>query len=432
MPDQLVAEQLARALEGGECEHDEARDLARLLHEAADAVRFEVSEAETEHALWGVRRRLRPRPRRSLRPAAIALAVGVALVTGVLLTLPEAPVNGFRVQARALRALAGDGTTMHAVLRTRRAGHAALLTREQWSDPSAGRMRVDESVAGTKLDITLAEPARVIVYRPGPRTAAVAGSCTAIPGACATLADPLAVYREALRNGRAQDVRPVIYRGLPGYRFTVPVHAPAQTGTHAELDVVVDAQSYLPRRIVAWETPAAGQAQLVGVTEVDQLDERSPLDPEVFSVTFSPDTRFMQLDRSGQPVRVLGRRQLTPRQAARALPGARWLGRSAQGSPLDAITLLHTSGGNVLRLRYGGIMVWDFRGVVPPGLVAGRLLPAKIFPLGEGPPARFTTVGGRLMAERDFPSGTVAVLAPSDSKVDMLQLLESARPLPSP
>ena len=284
-------------------------------------------------------------------------------------------------------------------------------------------------MAGNTLDITLAEPGRVIVYRPGPRTAAVAGSCEPIPGACATLADPLETYRDALRNGRAQDVRPVIYRGLPGYRFTLPVRAPAQTGTHVDLDVVVDAETYLPRRIAVWETPAGGQPQLVGVTEVEQLDQRSPLDPEVFTLAFSPDTRFTQLDRGGRPVKILSRRRVTPGQAGTAFPGARWLGRSFQGLPLDAVMLVHTSGGDVLRLRYVDITVWNFRSVVPPSLVAERLLPAKIFPLGSGPPARFSVAGGRLVAERDFADGSVAVVAPRDSKVDMLRVLESAWPL---
>lgn len=217
MPDRAAAEALARALEAGQSGHPEADELARLLREAATAVRFDVTPQQTEQALQRVRRRrIAPsRGRAWLRPAGIALAVVAALVAGVLLTLPESSIPGFRVQARALDAVVTSHPVTHAVLHTRQTGQPTALLRDQWTDQRAGRARVVEAVDGRTISVTVAEPGRVIVYRPGARTAQVAGSCQAIPGACETLSDPIATYRDALRSGRVEDVRPVVFRDRP-------------------------------------------------------------------------------------------------------------------------------------------------------------------------------------------------------------------------
>lgn len=211
----------------------------------------------------------------------------------------------------------------------------------------------------------------------------------------------------------------------------LPVAAPGQTGTRVELAVIVDATSYLPRRIAVWEQPTGAPTRLVAVIDVGSIEHLEP-DPggQLFSLQASPDTRFTQLDPSGRPVRVLGRRAVTPAEAARAVPGGRWLGRRFQGIPLDSITLLHTTGGNVLRLRYGDLTLWDFGSVVPPQLLADQLLPGKSFALPDGSVARFYVAGGDLVAERDSDRGSVAVVAPSDSKLDLLEAVQAATPLP--
>jgi hypothetical protein len=97
--------------------------------------------------------------------------------------------------------------------------------------------------------------------------------------------------------------------------------------------------------------------------------------------------------------------------------------------PLSSVRELRWPSGAALRLRYGPLTLWSFDQLIPPGLLEGRVVPAKLLS-DSGVTERFyRTRAGRLAAERDLPTGSVAAVAPSLAKVDLFDALAQVRPL---
>ena len=67
--------------------------------------------------------------------------------------------------------------------------------------------------------------------------------------------------------------------------------------------------------------------------------------------------------------------------------------------------------------------------MIPPDLLEGRVLPVKFLSQSGVTERFYSTVSGRLAAERDLPSGSLAAVAPSLQKLGLFDALAQARPL---
>jgi hypothetical protein len=85
--------------------------------------------------------------------------------------------------------------------------------------------------------------------------------------------------------------------------------------------------------------------------------------------------------------------------------------------------------GSALQLRYGPLTLWSFDRVIPPDLLEGLVLPVKLLAQSGVTERFYRTASGRLAAERDLPSGSLAAVAPSFGKIDLFAALARARPL---
>jgi hypothetical protein len=430
MPDSALARDLARALDGELTGVEEADSLALLLRGAAATVRFEVSVDETERALETIHRRPQAAAPRTRWPIAAAVAIAAAAVVGWF-SLPGGSGPGIDVGGRALAAVRSSGPVQLTVIRISRPGGADQLVRSDWVDLNTGRIRVQVEVDGRVTSEMLREPdGHVVSYQAGDGRALVAESCRSIAGGCSELIDPIVFYRDALARTGAGRAESITAGDRPEYRFTLPVQHGAGGVTGVEQVVTVDAASFLPRRIV-WREERTGGAvhtvavlDILSITTIPQTDEVG-----AFSLGIPSGVRLVQLDKSGAELRRPVESSITLAQARRRFPHARWLGTRFHGMPLSSVRELRWPSGAALRLRYGPLTLWSFDQLIPPGLLEGRVVPAKLLS-DSGVTERFyRTRAGRLAAERDLPTGSVAAVAPSLAKVDLFDALAQVRPL---
>ena len=248
MPDVVVAEQLARALAGEPTGVDEADHLARLLREAVLPARFPVTPDETDRALARLPRTTprRLRPLRLIAAAGVAIAIAVALVVA----LPESRTPGVDVEAQALGAIRNTGSIVEIVMRVQRPGSSARVIRAQWSGTD-GRTRVRERLNGSVIEDILREPGgRVVSYQASSRRVVVAPSCHSLAGVCSELIDPISFYRDRLAAGHVSRLTTIRFGGRPAFRFILPAQSLGAGTTQVEQVVIIDAATYLPRRIV--------------------------------------------------------------------------------------------------------------------------------------------------------------------------------------
>ena len=135
--------ELAAELTHAGAEPHEALELAALLERAAEPARFDV---DVESALA----RVRPRPRRVLRPVLGVAALAAAAVV-LVLALPFSHAPGADVQARALAAVGGPNEVLHLreSIWTRIPG-AEQQERDVWIDPSRRRVAWTQSYQGQR------------------------------------------------------------------------------------------------------------------------------------------------------------------------------------------------------------------------------------------------------------------------------------------
>ena len=421
MSERLLAADLARALDGAGDAAPEAVSLARLLRDAADAARFDVDEQRAEAALARARRS--PKPRRSLRPV-LALAAAVLVAAVALVLVPEWRSSDIDVEARARGAIAG-GPVLHVVTAlTTPGGGAADGGSVAWLDPGRDRARLTLSGAsGTPRVEILALPGRYVRYQTMTGTAVAAPGCDALASGCAELTDPLSLYRDALLRGGVDEAQRVELEGEPAYRFTLSLRG---AGSAVEQVVTVDAESFLPRRIV-WRD-RSGVVAVVEVFVAAAL-ERSEVPPETFTLSMPPDTRVRQVTQSGDSVRLLEQRRSSIGELRRLGVAAAWLGRSGFGGDLAGVTLFRFNTGDAVRLRYGLVTVWSYSQAVPPALRAGALAPTKVLSEAGSDVHLYELAGGGVAAERDLPEVTVAVVAPAFEKLDLVAVLAQIRPI---
>jgi len=425
MPDVVVAEQLARALAGEPTGVDEADHLATLLREAAVPARFVVTPDETERALARLprSRARRLRPLGLIAAAGIAIAITAALVVG----LPESRTPGVDVEAQALAAIRDTRPIVEIVMRVQRPGSSEQVIRTQWSGTD-GRTRVRERLDGSVIEDILREPGgRVVSYQASSRRVVVAPSCHSLAGVCSELIDPISFYRDRLASGHVSRLTTIRFGGRPAFRFTLAAQSLGAGTTRIEQVVIIDAATYLPRRIV-WREIRSGRSNLDAVFDVTSIVPLAEDPQQAFTVPAPPGTPVVQVNESGVD---LGRpvvASLTLAEAGAEFPDALWVGRRYHGLRLTRVDAVHWRSGAALRLDYGPLTVWNFNRVIPPLLLDSRTLPAKPFP-SNGVTARFYVAGHHLVAERDLPQNSVAVIAPELSKLQMFDVISAVRPL---
>jgi hypothetical protein len=425
MPDVVVAEQLARALEGEATGVDEADHLARLLREAVQPARFAVTPDETERALARLPRTTsrRFRPARWIAAAGIAIAIAAALVVA----LPESRTPGVDVEAQALGAIRGTGSIVEIVTRVQWPGSSGRVIRTQWSGTD-GRTRVRERLNGSVTEDLLREPGgRVVSYRASSHRVVVAPSCHSLAGVCSELIDPISFYRHRLAAGHVSRLTTIRFGGRPAFRFILPAQSLGAGTTRIEQVVIIDAATYLPRRIV-WRESRSGRSNVDAVFDVTSIVPLAEDPHQVFTVPAPPGTPVVQVNQAGGDLGRPTVARLTPVGAAAEFPDALWVGRRYHGLRLTRVDAFRWKSGAALRLEYGPITVWNFQRVIPPPLIDSRTLPAKPFP-SNGVTARFYVAGQHLVVERDLAQNSVAVIAPELSKLQMFDVISAVRPL---
>jgi hypothetical protein len=430
-PEREQARRLARVLDGEEQGDGETAALAALLERAAESARFDVPHEALERALAGSRppaaeRRWRPTARLGLALAGVA-AVAVAVAIALVLTSPFGKLD---VAAEASAALSQDDAVLSVVERVVPAqpGTFRESTRTGWLDLERGRARWTQEVFGRVVAETLVEPGSVRHYLPEQDAVISGPSCSAFPGGCADVVDPIAFYRDALAVAPEPAVTETTFGGSKAYRIVLPVQE-LPDGARIEQVVTVSAGTYLPRRIVWQDVAADGSARPFATIEIDSLRlvPRADVPAGAFALTVPPDTRVVPRNNAGE---IEGERALTLEQARAIEPALYWLGPEYRRANLEAIDEVHLEGGGVAyRLRYGNVVVWNYTDAVPPEIAAGQTGPAKVVPLDEGT-ARFTfPPGGPLIGELEGPDRSVAVVAPESTKLDLFGALDRLEPL---
>jgi hypothetical protein len=335
------------------------------------------------------------------------------------------------VSGRALAAINTLGPVQETVMRVSQPGGGDRVVRTDWVDLTSGRIRVRIQVNGDLISDLLQEPdGRVVSYQQGSGRAVLAASCHAIAGACSELVDPVAFYRTALAKAGARDVQKTSLSGRPAYRFTLSVQPGGPGVTGVEQVVTVDATTFQPRRIVWQERPVGGAARTVAILDIVSIEDISQTDNAgAFTLDIPAGVQLVQLDESGAQVGPPTVQSITLAQARQRFPHGYWLGPRSQGHPLSSVRELRWPSGTALQLRYGPLTLWSFDRVIPPDLLEGRVLPVKILSQSGVTERFYSTASGRLAAERDLPSGSLAAVGPSLEKLDLFDALARARPL---
>jgi hypothetical protein len=384
VPDEhVLALDLDRALAGEEA-GEEARELAALLVAAAEPARGPVSDDEIERALRAARRPRR-RARRSVLPTlGLATAVAVAAVVAWVARTP-----GSDVPARAARALSATFFVVEEV----RSGQFAGTDVTGYVDGRNGRahVRVSRTGGGLAAETILRPDGSVERWLAASNTTTVAPSCDVLPGGCAEALDPLDLYVHTI--GRAH-----VRRLAGAYELTI------RSG-RVEQVVTIDARTYLPRRI-EWRQ----NGRRISVTRFAALErQRGPVGADAWTLSEHPGAHVVQLTSAGERVRVLSiQRSRLPR-------GARWLGPSYEGHRAR-VASVQLTGGSAVRVAYGPLVVWNYRTIVPPAVLALRGTPAKVFPIPGGIVHASFAADGGVVADATFADGNVAVLSNEGDK----------------
>ena len=312
-----AARRLAAVLDGGEAADPDLAATARVLREAADAVRFDLPEADVERALERARPGSAVRPaRRRLRPAVAVLAAAVVLAAAILLALPfgSGPVT-VDVQARALAALGSRSDVLAVVefVRPGPGGSFAASLRTGWIEAGGTRQRWTQStVDGTIVAETLVDRGRVTRYDPITHSAVVAASGTALASGCADAVDPIAFYRHAPAAAGQLLTHAVTQDGRRVYRVSLPVQ---RLGAVRIVQVAtVDAATYRPLRIAWREVGPNGSERTFAVIVVRSVtvQDRAQLGPGVLDLELPPGTAITQVSAHGVPVRIVSPRPPAP------------------------------------------------------------------------------------------------------------------------
>ncbi len=425
-----LAARLARVLDGQERAKDEVAALVTVLERATEPARFEIAQDVVERELARARPRLqasrgperRPGPRLALAFGAV-VAAAVALLVFTLIRVP-----GIDIEGKALAALGGGGSIFKIDERIEPVvpGTFPSSIRTVWLDPSRGLERWFQLSGGLRVEEVLVEPGRISRLLPEQNLLIVGPSCRVFASGCAEVLDPVAFYRRALEGEGTVKAK----REGGVYRLTLPVQV-LPDAVRIEQRVTIDATTFLPTRIEWLEQRPGGRIHAVSRILIDSI-ERLPAAQvsSPFHLPPTPGVRVEQRTVSKAPLRKLGESRLTV-DAARGLhPSLLWLGPSHLGLGLSTIDEVRWNGGTAYRLRYAGVTVWDYKSVIPPELASARFAaPAKTIPLGNKVVRFYQSEGGLNVAELDTSGWSVAIVAPSGVKEDVIGAVRQLRPL---
>lgn len=400
--ERALAAELDRAL-AGEPAGGEARRLAALLATAAQPARFEVADEELERALSALRPR--ERRRRSLLP--VALAAAAVAVAALVWQWPGSSAD---VQARAARAVDATFFVVEEV-RPARPGSFPPTTVSGYVDGVTGRVHARISGGGGLLAETVVAPnGGVERWVAASNTTTIAPSCHELAAACEDLLDPFALYVRALDDSHVS-----ASRVGATYRLTLSRGRLEQT-------VVVDATTYLPRRI-EWRQ----DRRLFSTTRLTVLErQHAQVSADAWTLSPHPGARVRQLTADGRPVRVLATRR------ARVRRGDFWLGPRYEGhaARVDAVEL---TAGTATRIAYGPLVVWNYTDVIPPAVVQNRVLPAKVFGIpGGGVVHAYFGQSARVVVEASFGDRNAALISTRSDKGDAVRAVQQLKRRGSP
>ena len=396
------AVELDRALNGGTADA-EMRDLATLLLAAVEPARFEIAEAELDQAL---RRIIEPRPRR--RRWRVFAVAATALVAGTAIWLTRAPVVD--VQARAMRAV---DATFFIVEEVRAARPGAFPTTDisGYVDGRRGRAHIRVATGSGLVAETLVNADGTVErWLRATDTLTVSPSCRELSAACTDLLDPFGLYVRALEEG---DV--VSTTAGDTYRLAIAQGRIEET-------IIVDRQSFLPRRI-EWRQ----DGRLYSTTRFLALErQQSPVSADAWTMSEHPTARVVQLTREGSSVRVLAIRP------GDMTPNVRWLGATYQGRSAK-VAEVDLTGGHATRISYGPLVVWNYGGVIPPAVIQSRTLPAKLFGIrGGGIVHAYFGRNGSVVADASFGDRNVAIVSVGGDKIAAVRAVQRLKRRGSP
>jgi hypothetical protein len=422
--EQALAARLARALDGREQPEGDVATLVTVLERATEPARFQVGDEEVERALARVRPRLE-RPRRAPRPSSrLALAFGAvtaAAIAVVVFTFVRLP--GTDVEAKALSALGGPGSILEIreTIAPAVPGTFPSSTRTVWLDSSRGVAHWVQLVGGRRVEEVLVRHGGMRRFLPGQHLLIVGSSCRAFASGCAELVDPVAFYRRALADGGTVETK----RDGDVYHLTLPLQT-LPDAVRIEQRVTIDAKTFLPT-LIEWRENGRPVSR-IGIESI----ERIPRDQvfERLDLPIPPGTRVEQRTASGQPLRKLGETHLTLARARSLDPPLLWLGPEYAFRKLKSIDRVDWNAGSAYRIRYGQITLWNFSKVVPPSVLAARVsAPSKPIPIDGNVAHFYYTPSGRVVVEIDRGDYSVALVAPSYTKTNILDALQRLEPL---
>jgi hypothetical protein len=422
--EQALAAQLARALDGREPPKGDVAALVTVLERVTERARFEVSDAEIERELVRVRPRLerRPAPRRPSSRLALAFgAVAAAAIAVVVFTFVRLP--GTDVEAKALAALGGPNAVLE--IRERiapaRPGTFTPSTRTVWLDSSRGIAHWVQLAGGRRVEEVLVEHGNMRRFLPAQHLLIVGSSCRAFASGCAELVDPVAFYRRALAGSGAVQAK----RDGDVYRLTLPLQT-LPDAVRIEQVVTIDAKTFLPK-LIEWRENGRPVSHIT-IESIERIPRYQVFDR--LDLPTPAGTRVEQRNASGKPLRKVGEARLTLAQARSLDPPLVWLGPEYAFRPLKSIERVDWNAGSAYRIRYGGITLWNFTNVVPPEVLAVRVsAPAKPIPIDGNVAHFYYTPAGRVAVEIDRSDYSVALVAPSYTKTDILGTLHLLKPL---
>jgi len=419
----MLAARLARALDSRERPDGDVATLVSVLERATEPARFDLPDEVVERELARVRPRLERQPSR--RPASrLALAFGavaaaaVALVVFTLVRLP-----GTDVEAKALSALGGSNSILEIEERIVPAvpGTFPSSTRTVWLDPSRGVAHWVQLAGGRRVEEVLVEHGRMRRFLPSQHLLIVGSSCRAFASGCAELVDPVAFYRRALAGVGAIESK----RDGDVYRLALPLQT-LPDAVRIEQVVTIDADTFLPKQI-EWRE-AGRPVSRIAIERIQRIPRSQVY--ERLELPVPSGTKVEQRTASGQALRKLGETRLSLAQARRLDPPLLWFGPEYAFRKLESIERVDWNAGSAYRIRYGRVTVWNFKSVVPPSVLAARIsVPPKPVPVNGNIAHFYFTPSGGLAAEIDLSGYSVALLAPSYTKTNIIGSLRGLKPL---
>ena len=423
--EQALAARLARALDGREEPNGDVAALVTVLERATEPARFVVAEEDVERELVRVRPRLDRGRMAARRPAsrlAVAFgAVAAAAVAVVVFTFVRLP--GTDVEAKALAALGGPSSILELSERIEsvRPGTFPSSTRTSWLDSSRGIAHWVQLTGGRRVEEVLVERGRMRRFLPAQHLLIVGSSCRAFASGCAELVDPVAFYRRALagsgavRSKREGDV----------YRLTLPLQS-LPDAVRIEQVVTVDAETFLPK-LIEWRENGRPVSRIT-IESIERIPRSQVY--ELLDLRTPARTRVEQRTASGKRLRKDGEKHLTLAEARTVRPRLVWYGPEYGSRKLRSIERVDWNAGSAYRFRYGRVTLWNFSTVVPPEVLAARVsAPPKSIPVGGNVAHFYFTPSGRVAAEIDRRDYSVALVAPTYTKPDIIATLRELRPL---